>query len=567
MQKPDVIELNQSQMDGFIERIEASNMAEADRRLIVKVLQFNAWLQFMLEESKLSIKRLQKLFGFTPKTKKKPPRPDSPSTKAGNNHSEKNDDSSGDEPSEANTSGDPVGNSNENSESEGEGKPKGHGRIGHEKYTGAETIHIAHPTLKHGDRCPHAPLCRGKVYGEEAGTAIKLTGHSTISATRYIYDRFKCNLCGDRFVAPLPEGVAQGKSYDESALAMMAINRYLNAVPAKRLELTQQMVGVPLPESTQFYKMEDLLDYVYRPFMEIVKFAAQGEVIYNDDTKVKILSLIKENEGLGEKERRGMFTTGIVSKVEEKYIYLYFSGREHAGENLDKVLKHREKERGKIIQMADALSASRTKIVETLLCICLAHGYRKFKDIDHRFPAKCGVVALVIGKIYKNDAFTKKEKMSAEKRLDYHKKHSAPIMEKLKAWLQRQIDKKLVEPNGSLGGAIKYMLNHWRGLTQFLRIAGAPLDNNICEAALKLMIRIRKNSSFFKTEFGALVGSVLVSLIYTTYINGENPRHYLIALQQYPTPVRLNPELWLPWNYREALRKLEKPPDELKKMS
>ena len=67
-------------------------------------------------------------------------------------------------------------------------------------------------------------------------------------------------------------------------------------------------------------------------------------------------------------------------------------------------------------------------------------------------------------------------------------------------------------------------------------------------------------------EFGALVGSVLVSVIYTTYINGENPKHYLIALQHYPQQVRSNPELWLPWNYRDALKELEKPPPEIKKI-
>ena len=301
--------------------------------------------------------------------------------------------------------------------------------------------------------------------------------------------------------------------------------------------------------------------------MEIVKCSAQGEVIHNDDTSVKILSLIKENESLGEKERRGMFTTGIVSKVGEKYIYLYFSSRNHAGENLDKVLEHREKSREKVIQMADALSSSRTKLIETILCLCLSHGSRKFVDIDHRFPKECEVVATAISQVYKNDAFTKKEKMSPESRLEYHKEHSSPVMETLKTWLDEQIDKKLVESNGSLGGAINYMRKHWRELTQFTRVAGAPLDNNICEAALKLMIRIPKNSMFFKTEFGALVASILVSMIYTTYINGENPKHYLIALQKYQKPVRSNPELWLPWNYRDTLLEFEKSPPEMEKVS
>jgi len=563
MKQPEVVELTREEVEAFIERVENNALLDEDRSLIVKILQFNLWLQFMLEEAKLSIHRLTTLFGFPPKKKKKKPSPN----QEGKSASTSNDPASKDvSPPENNN--DVLEDCHKNNESGDEEPPKkGHGRLGHTAYSGAETIYMAHPTLNHGDPCPHAPVCRGKVYRETGGTAIKMIGNSTVSATRYVYERFKCNLCRDWFVAPLPNGVKAGKSYDESALAMMAINRYLNAVPAKRLEITQQMVGVPLPDSTQSDKMEELVNYVYLPFMEIVKFSAQGEVIHNDDTSVKILSLMKENESLSEKERRGMFTTGIVSKVGERYIYLYFSSRNHAGENLDKVLAHREEGREKIIQMADALSASRTKLVETILCLCLSHGLRKFADIDHRFPEECEVVASAISKVYKNDALTKKEKMSAQQRLEYHKDHSAPVMEKLKRWLDEQIDKKLVEPNSSLGNAINYMRKHWTGLTQFLRLVGAPLDNNICEAALKLMIRIRKNSLFFKTEFGALVASILVSVIYTTYINGENPKHYLIALQKYPEQVRSNPELWLPWNYRKTLQKFEGVPPEIKKVA
>jgi len=118
--------------------------------------------------------------------------------------------------------------------------------------------------------------------------------------------------------------------------------------------------------------------------------------------------------------------------------------------------------------------------------------------------------------IYNNDAETKKLEMSPTERLGYHQEHSAPVMKELKAWMDQQMENDLVEPESSLGKAIDYMRKRWDGFTQFLRVSGAPIDNNICEAALKLMIRLRKNSMFFKSELGALVASILVSLIYTT---------------------------------------------------
>ena len=97
------------------------------------------------------------------------------------------------------------------------------------------------------------------------------------------------------------------------------------------------------------------------------------------------------------------------------------------------------------------------------------------------FPHECQyVIVEVFGEIYKNERETKEQNMSIAGRLDYHQKNSGPIMEKFHFWLNQQIDENLVEPNSTLGKAIKYVLNHWENLTRFLEVEGAPIDNNIC---------------------------------------------------------------------------------------
>jgi hypothetical protein len=65
-----------------------------------------------------------------------------------------------------------------------------------------------------------------------------------------------------------------------------------------------------------------------------------------------------------------------------------------------------------------------------------------------------------------------------------------PVMEQLHVWLESQFAEKKTEPNSGLGKAITYLLRHWKGLTAFLRHAGAPLDNNICEQALKRAVLV-----------------------------------------------------------------------------
>jgi transposase len=105
-----------------------------------------------------------------------------------------------------------------------------------------------------------------------------------------------------------------------------------------------------------------------------------------------------------------------------------------------------------------------------------------------------------------------------------------------------------------------HTIKHWGPLTLFLRVAGAPLDNNICERVLKKAILHRKASLFYKTENGARVGDVFMSLIHTCELCQADPFDYLTQLQLHARELAANPTNWLPWNYRDALQQIA-PPD------
>ena len=206
--------------------------------------------------------------------------------------------------------------------------------------------------------------------------------------------------------------------------------------------------------------------------------------------------------------------------------------------------------------MCDALSRNAPKDLTTILANCLSHGRRNFVDVLQSFPEECRYVIGLLGKVYEYDAKTKEEKMSREERLAYHQAHSSPVMDELHAWMQAQFDEKRVEPNSGLGKAFTYMFKHWEPLTLFLRVPGAPLDNNLCEQALKMAIRHRRNSLFYRTLHGAYIGDLFMSLIHTCRLSKVNPLHYLVALQKYSHEVFKNPHEWLPWNYETAVARL-----------
>ncbi len=264
-----------------------------------------------------------------------------------------------------------------------------------------------------------------------------------------------------------------------------------------------------------------------------------------------------DKEPLDSEERTGVFTSGIVSTKENRKIALFFTGRRHAWENLAEVLKVRAAELETPIQMCDALSRNMPEELRTIVSNCIAHSRRKFVDVVESFPSQCRYVIETLGKVYEIEATARKEELSAQARLELHRRHSGPLMEALHRWLKRQIEEKRVEPNSGLGGAITYARNHWEKLTRFLEVPGAPLDNNICERALKKAILHRKGSLFYKTQNGARVGDTFMSLIYTCQLQGVDPFDYLNALQSHAEALAEKPKEWMPWSYKETLARLE----------
>lgn len=307
-----------------------------------------------------------------------------------------------------------------------------------------------------------------------------------------------------------------------------------------------------MPESTQWETMKPLAQQAEPIFQEFVTQAAQSPLIHHDDTPMRILDLRRPGSPSAlqvDPQRKGTFTSNVLAYVEDRPVALYFTGWHHAGENLTELLRHRGADLGPPIQMCDALSRNLSPEFKTLLAHCLSHGRREFVSRVQDFPEPCRHVLESLGEVYRLDAQTKELAMSPEQRLVYHQTYSLPVMDKLHAWMQEQLDHKLVEPNSGLGQAIGYMLRHWEPLTLFLRQAGAPLDNNACERALKMAILHRKNSLSYKTLKGARTGDLFMSLIHTCRLNGVNPFDYLMAIARHPEAVKLIPKAWLPWNY------------------
>lgn len=440
-------------------------------------------------------------------------------------------------------------------------KPKsaGHGRNGAASYPGAHKVKVPHPQWHRSDGCPGCQ--KGKLYPlSEPAVLVRVAGMAPLGATIYELDRLRCNLCGEVFTAPSPDGVGNEK-YDETAASMVGLLKYGAGLPFNRIEKLQQSLGIPLPAATQWQLVQHAGELLESAVAQLIDQAAQGEVLHNDDTTAKILELSRAHAQDvettdGADTRTGVFTTGIVAKSQGRTIALFFTGQKHAGENLADVLAHRAAALAAPIQMCDALSRNLPRDLQTIVSNCLAHCRRRFVDVVNDFPDECRHLLQTLREVYKHDALAREQKMSPEQRLLFHQEHSRPIMDGLGQWLREQVDDKKVEPNSGLGEAIGYMRKHWTKLTLFLRVADAPLDNNLCERVLKRAILHRKNALFYRTQNGAHVGDMFMSVIHTAELNGANPFDYLVALQRHHQDVAATPADWMPWNYAQTLAHL-----------
>jgi len=540
---PDIPATDTTEIKQLINRLKQGELDQGDAQLIEKLLNILLTIVSLLQRKRTSIRRIKDLlFGIKEKKLGK----DETKNIAEESRPGTDGSSQTDSPKEMSSKSTCEGDSSPQVVT----RPKrpGHGRMAASDYLGARLVRLNHQEMAPGDSCPESG-CEGHLHQlEQPNVKIYLTGQPLISATKYERPVLRCSDCFKRYVADLPEGVNKDEKFDDTADVAIALYKYSSGIPFYRQARMQESCGVPLPESVQFERCEEVATAGFPVYRHLIKLAADEKLFHIDDTRVRILSCYREDKYRSEKERRATHTSGIVVKdMAGRKIALYFSGRRHAGENLDDVLERRSPSLPMPIKMSDAAAVNGKKRAQTIDANCLAHGRGKFKELEAIFPVECGRVMEAIRRVYRYDDKTKG--MGDQERLEYHQKHSGPVMSELREWIEGEFRDRRVEPNSSLGKAFQYMLNHFEKLTRFLSAPGTPIDNNEAERVLKRFVLFRKNSLFYKTEHGAAVGGILMSLIESCRLNCANPWEYLLTLMRNKKAARRNPAAFLPWNY------------------
>ena len=532
---PPILEFSEAELDGLIERLEqaiAHDLALSvdDLRILLQVLLSFAHLHERLSERDITLHKLRKLAGIVQSSEKLSHLLPPPST-----------------------AGKPTVPKATKPSSQLPSKPVIHERCTH-----------AIEGLQKGQVCPECQ--RGKLYKYAPVTFLRFRGQSPLVCTQHLLERLRCNTCGRYFTAELsPQAQTDGKArqtYGYSARAMMVLHKYYAGLPFYRQHTLQQLFGTPISASTVFEQCEHVANAV-QPVFNALMAQAAGAVHYHlDDTTNRILNqgpIEKPDRKTGQmKTRTGIYTSGGMATLENGVeILLFQTNIGHGGEWIDQILKERPPDAPIPIVMCDALSRNFPSQIEFEKSLCNSHARREFVDVFEHFPDEVAWALEQYALIWQYETYCQANKLTPAQRLAHHQSHSLPVMQGLREWGQQQLESGTVEANSGLGKAIAYFERHYEGLTAFCRLETAQIDNNRMEQALKLVIRNRKNALFFKTQAGAAIADVLLSLIATAAQAKINVFEYLIVLQQHTKAVKQNPQQWLPWNYQNTLQALD----------
>jgi hypothetical protein len=460
-------------------------------------------------------------------------------------------------------------------ETEQDPAKKGHGRNGADAFSHA-TNH-AH-ALAAGILGALCVLCGvGRVFRYRDKVILRVVGQPIFAAVRHHYEQGRCRLCGAIFTAEGSERVLRGGVgtsyvlYDWSACAMLSVMHYFAGAPFKRLEALHQGWGVPMPDANQWRIVDECDDLLAPLYKALEKHAIQNATTLRyDDTGSRIIEtrrqIQKEIQALAllgestKQVRTGINATAVYIETEAAKVVLFFTGRHHAGEIVDRILEHRKASTNKLVALTDAASKnfSHDHTDELEQAVCHAHCYLKFRAVKDQFPAEYAVAAQVYEKVFDNEDKAKTLGLDPDERMRYHREHSEPQMLRLWEMCKEKTDSNLVEPNSPLWEPVCFVINQWPRLTKFYEVPGVPLDSNLVEQALILPVRYLAGSFAYKTQNGADVGDRHMSLIATANANGIEPVAYLTECLRNHEELATRPDHYLPWVYRDRLEELDR---------
>jgi len=355
-------------------------------------------------------------------------------------------------------------------------------------------------------------------------------------------------------IAPLPDRVINKGIPSTRLLAYLLISKFVNHLPYYRQIEMFKRVDVDISASTingWITKVCELIKPLYDAFCA---YQFDKPYLQADETTLKILKVKKTGK---QKGKNGKAHTGYYwvyfDPVDNHVVYVFEPGRGrvYPAEHLKNFSGKLQTDGLKVYTAFDDLD-------HIVLFACMAHIRRNFVDAKNNDPVRAEKVLLFIQALYAIEEKARKENYTPAQRLALRQEKAAPIMKRLKTYIDELYNSKEVLPKSAMGQAVAHALGRWKYMERYLEDGLIEIDNNLVENAIRPVALGRKNYLFAGSEQGAKWGAMIYTLLSSTMRNGHEPLAYLSdVLRRLPTTkISQLPELF-PCNWKPN------PPSEL----
>lgn len=398
--------------------------------------------------------------------------------------------------------------------------------------------------------CPHC----GKPLVELEPEASELLRVKPIEfyVEKVIRAKYMCPHCRFFKSAPGPSRIAHSSYGSPEFSALTVVNKFQLGLPNYRQARWFESLGLRVPRITldnNHHAVAELLKALYEAFR--TELTCQGYV-HIDETSIQCL----KEAGRLPQTKSWMFAY-MSGECQDHRVVLFDYQQNRDGVHALNFLTKPDGSPFDAAVQVDGYSGYNC-LESADRYGCMAHARRKFVRAEEAVPAASREEALatearkIIDEAYQIEREAKE--LSAPERQRLRQEKTAPILAKLKAWMDARIDE--VSPKGYLGRAIRYALNEWDRLTAFIHNGAVAIDNNSLEREIRKFVIGRNNWLFADTTAGAESNAILYSVVQTALANKIDPYRYLVeVLTRLGAASRQEDiDALLPWNLKARLQ-------------
>jgi transposase len=379
------------------------------------------------------------------------------------------------------------------------------------------------------------PDCHGVMrnIGTQIRTEIEWIPASVFTH-EFVAEKFACPKCQNRVVtSELPAPVIKRGMAGPGLLAHVVTSKYDDSIPLGRLVRIFARHGFEVNDST-LNDWVGQVAYLFAPLMVLMRAEVlKSKVIHNDETPVAVQEP-RPKKGEGGKSPGVHPITG--EPLEKKAarqgrLWVYVGDARNPYDVFDYSPDRKGEHPREFLEgwsgylQADAYSGldklyAKGGVKEVA---CWAHVRRGFKEAMPMDKTRAQTALGFISLLYETEKLA--EIADAETRRTLRQKHSKPVLEKFKVWLDTQ--SVAVLPKSAMGEAIGYARNQWEALNLYLEDGDLHIDNNVAERALRRVAIGRKNWTTLGTDEGGRWAATFFSIVATCHRHGIDSYAYL----------------------------------------